>query len=224
MGHLERNPIKNIPHKLWLFFPLLGLITELLLVSRCPILLQWSSVSVSHQITFINCSRTLRHTEKSHRLETSGFQSSQSCQGLGLWVCTLPLQAKFNMLLHFHPIIWSPLRWFILWSKHAELFYDSISILLQGNESTEQNQERNGLYILYMRITCSRPSTSPLNCPPYILLSPSGRKRLRQLGGSDGCFIILSCPTACWHVFSLFVCFSCLSGRHCSGWRGLAVI
>lgn len=64
MGHLERNPIKNIPLKLWLFFPLLGLITELLLVSRCPILLRWSSVSVSHHITFINCSRTLRHTEK----------------------------------------------------------------------------------------------------------------------------------------------------------------
>lgn len=36
MGHLVRNPIKNIPYKLKLFFPLLGLITKLLYVQGAP--------------------------------------------------------------------------------------------------------------------------------------------------------------------------------------------
>lgn len=232
MGHLVRNPIKHIPHKVGLFgYFSLSLASlkgyYLFKVPHITLLRQCQCLTVSYVIVLINYPWAPKHTVWvllfGHIWTEHGSINHVTGQ-VSEFILSLHRMNLHELhamcCLYFHPIIWSPYKAAFLLPKQTYILF-----LFHCEQRVNRAESRKewSLYF-YMCVTCSRPSTSALTGPPCSLLSLSGRKSSRQPGGSDWCSILWSFLTVVWHVPSLFVCFSCLSGRHRSGWGGPAIV
>lgn len=171
------------------FFPLLGLITRTITRSELPhITHARQSVSVSHKIALIKCSRTLEAHNANFTFRNVWILRSAS-QKTGSW--SLPSQAHF-VLLHFHSIIWRSVRCVFFPVSQA---YSSVS--------TADLKSRIKLMFVHV---CYILQAFPQVLWIALLASPSQEVPKANWGCSDGCSIMFTHPSASWCVHSLFVC------------------
>lgn len=135
-------------------------------------------------IMLINCSRTSSTHCEFCCLVTSGLRITQLLQSMCNMLLTAP---SFNLESSecSSPVI-----------RKCTVVSQLYSISMQG----KQNRLKKGVKYVFLClcVTCSSPSTSALTGPPHILLSLSGRKCSRQLGGSVWCSTSLSCLAVVW--------------------------